>query len=76
METRKLPAADRPREWYRYHVTGVGNVPMDMLRYDAAYPLGSYSVSRILGTERRTVELASYRKPTVDRWASFGWVVA
>ena len=76
MEVRKLAAIDRPREWYRYSVTGVGDVPIDMLRYDAAYPCVSDSVSRMRGTERRTVEMASYRKPTVDRWASFGWTVA
>jgi hypothetical protein len=80
METTKLPAADRPREVYRYKVTGIGHFPMDMLRYDAAYPSNSDAVtgishSRQEDSRRRTVELRSHRRPTVDRWNSFGWTV-
>ena len=74
METRKLPASDRPRELFRYSVTGHGPFPVDKLRYDSAWPAGS----DLLGNERvrRTVPLASYRHPTEDRWSSFGWTVS
>jgi hypothetical protein len=80
METTKLPAADRPREVYRYKVTGIGHFPTDMLRYDAAYPSNSDAVSALTSFRpgergRRTVELRSHRRPTVDRWSSFGWTV-
>ena len=81
METTKLPAADRPRERYRYKVSGSGYFPVDMLRYDCAYPASSADVSAMgansprIDVERRTVELRSYHRPTPDRWLSFGWVV-
>ena len=81
METIKIPAADRPREVYRYRVSGVGYFPLDMLRYDAAYPANSDAVSAISSVrpeervKRRTVELRSHHRPTDDRWSSFGWTV-
>jgi hypothetical protein len=81
MITTNLPAKDRPTTFYRYKVSGTGLFPVDMLRYDGAYPASSEAVSA-MGTgkfqanvERRTVELCSYRPPTNDRWASFGWMV-
>ena len=83
MEIRKLPAADRPREFYLYEVQGSGVLPLDMLRYDSAWPADQQSVSRMSGgflmdrqaQPRRTIRLGSYRRPTVDRWNSFGWTV-
>ena len=82
MEITKLAAADRPRERYRYKVSGSGTFPIDMLRYDCAYPASSEAVSamgradnRAVHVERRTVELLSHHRPTIDRWRSFGWVV-
>ena len=80
METTKLAAADRPRERYRYKVTGTGFFPIDMLRYDCAYPASSEACLAISPAsadrdKRRTVELLSYRLPTPDRWRSFGWLV-
>ena len=82
METTKLAAQDRPRERYRYKVSGSGYFPIDMLRYDCAYPASSEAVSA-MGSEsrgertvqRRTVELCSHHLPTIDRWRSFGWIV-
>lgn len=77
MEVTSMPAADRPRERYRYRVTGSGTFPLDMLGYDAAYPANSEAVSGMSHREReqRTVELISYHRPTEDRWRSFGWLV-
>jgi hypothetical protein len=80
METRKLQAVDRPREFYRYEVQGIGGFPIDMLRYDSAWPTDSESASRMVTSRahaegRRTIRLASYHRPTVDRWSSFGWTV-
>ena len=84
METTKLPAADRPRALYRYKVTGSGHFPIDMLRYDCAYPASQDAVSA-MGSDnprtnprthgRRTVELCSHHQPTPDRWRSFSWLV-
>ena len=80
METRKLPAADRPREFYLYEVQGSGVLPVDMLRYDSAWPADQESVGR-MSTSRghaegpRRIRLASYHRPTNDRWKSFGWTV-
>jgi hypothetical protein len=87
MEITILAAADRPRERYRYKVSGTGTFPIDMLRYDCAYPASSEAVSRMAvgrfdpapegreRRERRTVELQSHQLPTLDRWKSFGWLV-
>ena len=78
MEVRKLAAPDRPREFYLYEVQGSGVLPLDMLRYDGAWPANSEAVDSMRppsAMERRTIRLASYRRPTVDRWKSFGWVV-
>jgi hypothetical protein len=75
----------------RYEFTAHGRYPfpLDMLRYDACYPLGSGDVSKMqevisgprvptLVRERPilAIRLVSYaHAPTVDRWRSFGWVV-
>ena len=80
MEIRKLPAVDRPREFYRYEVQGVGPFPLDMLRYDSAWPANQGSVDGMVTARghaegRRIITLASYHRPTVDRWSSFGWTV-
>ena len=85
MEITKLAATDRPRELYRYRVSGTGHFPIDMLRYDCAYPASSKAVSAMHGRTigagyrscevRRTVELRSHHPPTRDRWSSFGWLV-
>ena len=80
MEVRKLAAPDRPREFYLYEVQGSGVLPLDMLRYDSAWPANSEAVSSMSpprghAEERRTIRLASYRPPTDGRWRSFGWVV-
>ena len=81
MEITKLVASDRPRELYRYRVSGTGHFPIDMLRYDCAYPASPEAVSaigavsRTAHVDRRTVELRSHHPPTRDRWASFGWLV-
>jgi hypothetical protein len=60
-----------------FAVTGNGDFPFDMLRYDKCWP-ASEAASRLLddllGTQRR-VELRGLIGPTVARWRSFGWTV-
>lgn len=67
-------------------VTGTGDFPVDMLRYDACYPRTTEDALKILGGytfafgERRTVELVRVSDSrsngfTPGRWASFGWRV-
>ena len=65
-----------------FKVQGRGSFPLDMLRYDACWPVdGDSAVS--LGhigpglDEVRDVCLRSCRKgvPTAGRWISFGWSV-
>lgn len=64
------------RHYYRFKVTGHGDFPTDMLRYDQAWPRDMESAHRMLnGTGRYTVELNSILFPTVARWESFGWTV-
>jgi hypothetical protein len=78
-----LTASERPKKLYEYFVTGRGPFPFDMLRYDGTWPASGEDAAKLDSPfereERRnprSVKLHSYRKPTVDRWASFGWSVA
>jgi hypothetical protein len=73
-----------------YTVTGQDRFPLDMLRYDASYPIDQESVSEMVASSQ-TVEIVERRKaaklfkvnlrsrvgaPEVARWSSFGWRVA
>ena len=72
----KLTADARPKYIHRYTVIGSGYFPVDMLRYDAAWPDSQEDAGRILDFEaNREVKLRSYRIPTIARWKSFGWQV-
>lgn len=67
---------------YRYHyvVTGRGQFPFDMLRYDRCWPSDD---THGLGVSRgdpgygevREIKMAGLNPPTEDRWASFLWYV-
>jgi len=78
MDTIKLSATDRPKARYQYTVRGSGTFPIDMLRYDAAYPAGRETVDGLAPSNyaKRKVRLISYHPPTADRWKSFGWTVS
>lgn len=64
-----------------FTVTGSGDFPADMLRYDMCWPYRSEDSSRIQATtfaprpERRSIVMQTYaaRAPTTGRWHSFGW---
>lgn len=65
---------------YSYEVTGRLPFPLDMLRYDMAWPVRPDDVASIQASLARdggsqTVRLNSTRRPTVGRWESFGWTV-
>ena len=55
--------------------------PVDMLRYDQAFPADHVSVENIGNEDRkkRVVTLAAYHPrywtPTIGRWESFSWNV-
>jgi len=66
---------------YRYTVTGSGTFPLDMLRFDEAYPVDressfaiEHSIRRVTGMV--TVTLESDKHPNARRWESFGFIVA
>ena len=64
----------------RFKVTGRGNFPLDMLRYDECYPVFESDIPLMRGnatTPTRTVALWTNKKvgPTEARWESFGWSV-
>jgi hypothetical protein len=74
--------SERPRKIYNYYVTGKGDFPLDMLRYDACWPATTTDTLKMeFGTHAdgfrrtRSVQVCSYREPTIDRWLSFGWSV-
>lgn len=59
-------------------VVGSTPFPVDMLRYDQAWPareIDSITISErgVLGD--RCVRLNTLKVPTLDRWAGFGWKV-
>lgn len=65
---------------YEFTVEGKMPFPIDMLRYDAAFPKTELDSSVITSTFRRgggtIVNLCSHTKlPTDGRWESFGWKV-
>jgi hypothetical protein len=76
--------AKKPTMW-TYRVQGRGVFPMDMLRYDAAYPKterDSNLIIRLLASsedrvrkEPWSVRLYGHTEPTARRWESFGWQV-
>ena len=65
----------------KFTVEGGGQFPLDMLRYDGAYPVSSSDVSAMTDRGRRRVSLATAHPTkgnnglTPKRWQSFGWVV-
>jgi hypothetical protein len=75
-----------------FTVSGNGEFPMDMLRYDHVAPWDSSDAAMIYNSfyahrndtlvyERPVIKLTRYSErrlwqPTIARWASFGWVVA
>jgi hypothetical protein len=71
---------------WTYRVVGVSHFPVDMLRYDCAWPRDGHAVTLLADAMQRDarrapndpfrIELRSnVRTPTVDRWRSFGWYV-
>lgn len=74
---------------YESEVSGIGPFPVDMLRYDAAYPAREEDSVRIMssidrrlaapGSDERNarhhVRVISERHLTSARWQSFGWLV-
>jgi len=69
---------------YNYRVTGFAPFPVDMLRYDQAYPRHESESYKIVTGNLLTphpegvqvIELQGLRYPTEGRWESFGWSVA
>jgi hypothetical protein len=58
-----------------FGVTGTGQFPFDMLRYDLCWPSSEFD-SRLLGaSHQRTIILKGLKLPTAARWESFGWRV-
>lgn len=66
---------------YSYKVAGKWAFPIDMLRYDEAWPEHEFDSALIIQTTEHSsveaveIKIVSYRPPTVARWASFGWQV-
>lgn len=76
-----LEAGERPRFVYTYWVTGTGDFPYDMLRYDGAWPVSSDDSYKLGWSyadsgHRRSVMLRSNKEPTIARWSSFTWSVS
>ena len=75
--------------YHTINVTGKGLFPLDMLRYDCAFPANPDSVSKMnyeraqFGSppEARTIRLGAVTTNkacpfTPDRWRTFGWVTS
>lgn len=73
----KAKLTERPAYRFTYCVTGSGDFPFDMLRYDAAWPANPDAAWMMADASgrMRSVWLHSYREPTTARWQSFVWSV-
>ena len=62
---------------YTYYVTGRGQFPWDMLRYDSAWPATGDDAAKLhdSGSKIRSIRMLSYKEPTIERWFSFLWSV-
>lgn len=71
---------------FAFTVSGESPFPLDMLRYESAYPASSLdataitdSLARTEPNKRRAINLLTTRDknwlPTQARWRSFGWRV-
>ena len=69
-----------------FTVTGTGEFPFDMLRYDRCFPEDSESAgamntplmrdySKPRSVTLRRDNVSKNTRPTRDRWSSFGWTV-
>lgn len=59
-----------------FEVTGNGIFPIDMLRYDSAWPSTGEDAANISGSGRRTIRLRTIAdQVTSARWDSFNWQV-
>jgi hypothetical protein len=64
---------------YEFTVSGSYPFPLDMLRYDRCWPKSQDDVSSMMANSRHTiggqskVTMVGLRRPTIDRWSSFGW---
>jgi hypothetical protein len=69
------------RAWEFYLiVSGAGQFPYDMLRYDTCFPVDENAITPRDSEPRRDVLLCSRQfrrewRPTEPRWRSFGWEV-
>lgn len=71
--------------FYKYTVVGKYQFPIDMLRYDCAYPFQGQDAAEIehsFNPQKRAdhpepfrVTLIGAKEPTVGRWSSFLWSV-
>lgn len=72
--------ARRMQHWHRFEVTGRGEFPVDMLRFDQCHPLypSDTEIMRHPVDEDQVVALGRWAwsgwEPS-DRWNSYGWAV-
>jgi hypothetical protein len=67
--------------FFTYRVTGCGDFPIDMLRYDECQGIAREDIKAIAHitdvakSSTRTISIEGANPPTVARWESFGWSV-
>jgi hypothetical protein len=72
----------------RYVATGTGRFPLDMLRYDSAWPATEHDANILdthltcggtvpfEGVQLKRAQIDAHSMPAIDRWRSYGWHVA
>ena len=69
------------QHWHRFEVTGKGQFPFDMLRYDQCFPLyqSDSQIMRYPSDDDQVVALGHWGpsswEPTKARWRSYHWTV-
>lgn len=77
-ESYPLKWDERPKKLYQYYVSGRGIFPYDMLRFDSAWPATTDDAHLMFAEHSpgiRSVQIRSYKEPTIERWSSFLWSV-
>lgn len=72
----KIKVGQWPKTRYDYYVTGRGDFPFDMLRYDACWPATGDDAAKLAPRNlqtHRSILMRSYKEPEIGRWSSFGW---
>lgn len=60
---------------HKYTVSGTGEFPFDMLRFESCWPNDKHDAANLGTRSYRRVTLLGPHAPDVKRWKAYGWIV-